>query len=350
MADPVGIPVNVPRRTELGAAAFSNSYDDLDDKPTIPADEVTASTVTDLLGILYGDGDNVGTLIVGSGLTLSGNTLSTAGGGSIGGSTGATDNAILRADGTGGATLQNSGVTISDNSEVLIVSGAVGAKPLCVRAAASQTANLQEWQNSAGTVLAGVTSACEIFAGRFRSSASGTSNLYLDEGLRKRWDLSNGQQGQYVISGSNFDGGGNFIFFGTTAVQYAPGGANHRLSVDCANRILFLGGRESTSPQAASVSGVNGSGTNVASAKTTIQAGRSTGDATPAVVAIASTTAGSSGTTLQTVRDCLHIDGNTTSGETPMLLLDIDKGTLQRVSVGSVDSGGTGYKVLRVPN
>ncbi len=36
------------------------------------------------------------------------------GGGSIGGSTGATDNAILRADGVGGATLQTSGCTISD--------------------------------------------------------------------------------------------------------------------------------------------------------------------------------------------------------------------------------------------
>ncbi len=36
------------------------------------------------------------------------------GGGSIGGSTGATDNAILRADGVGGATVQSSGCTISD--------------------------------------------------------------------------------------------------------------------------------------------------------------------------------------------------------------------------------------------
>lgn len=38
--------------------------------------------------------------------------------GTIGGSTGATDNAVLRADGTGGATLQNSSVVITDNGEV----------------------------------------------------------------------------------------------------------------------------------------------------------------------------------------------------------------------------------------
>lgn len=38
--------------------------------------------------------------------------------GALGGSTGATDNAILRADGTGGATAQNSGVTISDTGDI----------------------------------------------------------------------------------------------------------------------------------------------------------------------------------------------------------------------------------------
>jgi hypothetical protein len=42
------------------------------------------------------------------------NTWATIAAGGIGGSTGSTDNAILRADGTGGATLQNSTVTISD--------------------------------------------------------------------------------------------------------------------------------------------------------------------------------------------------------------------------------------------
>ena len=41
---------------------------------------------------------------------------STGGGGGIGGSTGAADNAILRADGTGGSTLQSSGITIADGA------------------------------------------------------------------------------------------------------------------------------------------------------------------------------------------------------------------------------------------
>lgn len=40
--------------------------------------------------------------------------VNTSGGGTIGGSTGATDNSLLRADGTGGSTLQNSDITIDD--------------------------------------------------------------------------------------------------------------------------------------------------------------------------------------------------------------------------------------------
>lgn len=50
--------------------------------------------------------------------------------GGIGGSTGATDNAILRADGAGGVTLQSSGVTIDDSNTItapsLAVSGSAG--------------------------------------------------------------------------------------------------------------------------------------------------------------------------------------------------------------------------------
>lgn len=44
-------------------------------------------------------------------------------GGGIGGSTGATDNAILRANGTGGSTVQSSTVTISDTSTISTTSG-----------------------------------------------------------------------------------------------------------------------------------------------------------------------------------------------------------------------------------
>lgn len=38
------------------------------------------------------------------------------------------------------------------------------------------------------------------------------------------------------------------------------------------------------------------------------------------------------------------------AGATSLMLLDFDNATLQRVSIGAADSGGAGYRVLRVPN
>lgn len=42
--------------------------------------------------------------------------------------------------------------------------------------------------------------------------------------------------------------------------------------------------------------------------------------------------------------------GGGTAGNTGMMLYDVDNNTVERVSVGAADSGGTGYKVLRIPN
>jgi hypothetical protein len=50
------------------------------------------------------------------------------------------------------------------------------------------------------------------------------------------------------------------------------------------------------------------------------------------------------------VGDILRLDSSITAGETRMLVWDVDNATLSRVSVGADDSGGTGYKVLRIPN
>lgn len=79
--------------------------------------------------ILYYDGSNLNRLPRGSNgevLTLASGIPSwAAAAGGIGGSTGGTDNAILRADGVGGSTLQSSGVTINDSDAVSGVSSLV---------------------------------------------------------------------------------------------------------------------------------------------------------------------------------------------------------------------------------
>jgi hypothetical protein len=43
-------------------------------------------------------------------------------------------------------------------------------------------------------------------------------------------------------------------------------------------------------------------------------------------------------------------DDSEVAGDTRLLLYDVDNGTLERVTVGIADSGGAGFKVLRIPN
>lgn len=46
----------------------------------------------------------------------------------------------------------------------------------------------------------------------------------------------------------------------------------------------------------------------------------------------------------------IQLDDDATSGNTRLLVYDVDNGTLERVSVGVADSGGAGFKVLRIQN
>lgn len=48
--------------------------------------------------------------------------------------------------------------------------------------------------------------------------------------------------------------------------------------------------------------------------------------------------------------DGIRIDGSTTPNDTRLFLYDVNKGSLTRVLVGNADSGGSGYRILRVVN
>lgn len=48
--------------------------------------------------------------------------------------------------------------------------------------------------------------------------------------------------------------------------------------------------------------------------------------------------------------DSGKFDASTTAGHTRFFLYDVDNATLERVTVGAADTGGAGFKVLRIPN
>lgn len=51
-----------------------------------------------------------------------------------------------------------------------------------------------------------------------------------------------------------------------------------------------------------------------------------------------------------TLVDVGKFDASSTAGHTRFFLYDVDNSTLERVTVGVADSGGAGFKVLRIPN
>jgi hypothetical protein len=235
----------------------------------------------------------------------------------------------------GGATAV---VYAGSGTHVMVTAQSSTAIPLCVKGAASQSGNLQEWQNSSGTILARISSAGSV-VGASASFADGAWQ-FLSSGVL--YSFTNRtisiNDGSFNISSSGTSDG-VLAAFADLICQHGSGKA------------VYIGnGRTSATPISTLMYGTGGSGTNIAGSAVSVGAGRSTGNATPAAYTIQTTTVGSSGSTLQTLRNAIQVDGNTTSGETPLLLLDLASETLKRVSIGASDSGGAGFKVLRVPN
>lgn len=89
-------------------------------------------------------------------------SLLSGGGGDFTGPGSSTDNALVRFDGTGGKTGQNSGVIIDDNAGYTATILAAATVGVSLTAHASQSANMQEWKDSGGTVGARITSSQEF--------------------------------------------------------------------------------------------------------------------------------------------------------------------------------------------
>lgn len=168
-------------------------------------------------------------------------------------------------------------------------------------------------------------------------------------------------------------------------------------------------GINAASPIAQTIQAHGGSGSNIAGASINIFAGKGTGTGNPGTFSIQFARPGSSGTSLNTLSDSLlfsyttdaiyqtykikttttaetdaaaigvawldnthatrtsvfsiqtvgngsgltiiaEFDLPTVAGDTGLAIYDLDNAAVERVSVGAADSGGTGFKVLRIPN
>lgn len=148
------------------------------------------------------------------------------------------------------------------------------------------------------------------------------------------------------------------IFIGNGAGNNAPvasqnlfiaGGDGHN-GQDSVNNVFFGKGYAHATPTAYAINGTGGSGTDIAGADVNIAGGKGTGAGATGKVNVQTAPVSGSSSTLNTLVNAAQFDATTTAGQTRFLLYDVDNATLERVTVGAADSGGAGFKVLRIPN
>lgn len=94
----------------------------------------------------------------------------------------------------------------------------------------------------------------------------------------------------------------------------------------------------------------NAVGTDIASGNYIIQAGLGTGAGLPGDIQLTVGVSGASSATAQNPRQGVVVRHSSTAADTYLMVWDVNGAALKRVSVGANDSGGVGFKVLRIAN
>lgn len=229
---------------------------------------LTMSTAR-LLGRTTASTGSVEEIQIGSGLSLAAGQLSATGGG-IGGGAGSIDNAVIRADGTGAATLQGSSINITDaatsttnnvavqvahagqtNSALVLSPQGAGALIIGpVPTGSSTTGNARGWNSFDGQTLrnaaAQVASGTESVALGSYSTASGARAVAIGHGVTSSGTASTAVGGFSTASGDySFTGG--FICTASAAYSAAFGAY---ASATHAGEVAFAGGRRSVNGDA----------------------------------------------------------------------------------------------------
>lgn len=256
------------------------------------------------------------------------------GGGGIGGVSGPTDNALIRADGVGGSTIQGNGglATLSDAGELVIAKGTLtGSKPhvlsetwnaggvafeglnIAITNSASAAGSRIVKITVGGTVVAAVSVSQLISAIGSVVAGNGpglTFEGFLDTGIGVNGDnLAFWESGNIVLNLTAL----NKEFRIPSDFKYAWSSAtNNNSSADTILRRISAGvlalGLDASTPVNQKVKASDGSGTDRPGANLTIGAGQPTGAGTAGQIIFQVATTGASGSTLRSLADRVIID------------------------------------------
>jgi len=260
----------------------------------------------------------------------------------------------LTTDGAGGLSF----ATVGASSPLTLTAGSASETPLTVKAATGQTANLQEWQDDSSDALVEITSG---------------GNLNINQRI-EQWSPSQytNMTRQYHYDGAGgtprkmeqFWQSGQWMTKGVAGTTY-----NHNPSIG-----WQMGTSANSSVSLNHLGEFKGESTTKLGSSTQpwqnayiarLWAKAPSASVVPStVIAATGQTANlqewqdSSGNVLAKVEDdgatevidAIKTDQSVTAGDTRFWLWDVDNGQLERVTVGAADSGGSGYKVLRIPN
>lgn len=190
-----------------------------------------------------------------------------------------------------------------------------------------------------------------------QGGSTGTRNLFFGYNLTANTNAANN-----IFIGGGWSAAGSSngqICIGHGSVPFLPGSgwivmghARDGVSFTQRSLGLLLGGLDvdTTGNTGFDIRFTNANGSDVVAGNVVITAPRSTGNAASGRIDLSTGVPTASGTTLQTARVGAAVQATTTAENTDLLVYDVTGATLKRVSRGAADSGGVGFRLLRIPN
>lgn len=237
-----------------------------------------------------------------------------------------------------------------------------GTSGLRVNVLGASTGNLVRFQTNGTTVVAfgpdgavtangAISAASAAITGAITAGAAAdsTSRLTLTGGASggavQSWRRTVGAIVSYDL---NLGGNGWQLLDNTASRTVLGVYGNNSLNEVYAG--AKLQNSSSTTPSVFSATSFSSSaGSNVAGVRLDIQGGAGTGTGTPGVISFKTAATTASGTTAQSTVEVGRFDSTTASATLTPLWINYN-GTLKQVEVGAADSGGTGFRLLRITN